>query len=362
MDREELEERLRTRRPGDVALRRGGVGRGQHEPFEPEPEDNLAVRPDEPSEAPVRRVDDTPEGFDEPIPAPPPAFEPSWRSAERAAAEPVVTPGAGTFGPAVAEPEQRRRESGPEEPRYGEPPYMEPPYVEPGMAEPSYYPGWEQPGEPAEDPYAYPYLTARQRHRGGGSALPIIGFIVLSVMALAVGVMLSGLLTNPGAAESSPTPLASASGVATTSPSVEPSQRVGSATPEPTDGPIAFPDGALLSIQPCGSDDFNDKAVGDPEEEACETDGSSVKGSEAWAFIVFKLASGSDTLTVDLRIGDETVNEQELVLGSVLTECGTSCSGLVYGAHYVDLPDGEYQLVLERNGDFADSATFTVEG
>jgi hypothetical protein len=46
----------------------------------------------------------------------------------------------------------------------------------------------------------------------------------------------------------------------------------------------------------------------------------------------------------------------------VLNDCGDSCGGLIYGATYVELLPGEYELELLRNGDFADRATFTVEG
>ena len=89
MDREELEERIRGRRPGDSGFRRGSPvedasGAGGYVPFQPEPEDALAAREPELPGA-VRHVDNMPSEFDaEPIEPTrphatspePPAYEP----------------------------------------------------------------------------------------------------------------------------------------------------------------------------------------------------------------------------------------------------------------------------------------------
>jgi hypothetical protein len=131
-------------------------------------------------------------------------------------------------------------------------------------------------------------------------------------------------------------------------------------TPEPTDGPVIFPDGARLSIQPCDSDDYLDGAVGRPEEDACPG-GDTFQDGEVWAFIVFNRPDGSDPLTVQLLQNDTVQNEQELTIDSVLGGCDPPCIGLIFGPHYVDLFDGDYKLILLRNGEFADSATFRVE-
>jgi hypothetical protein len=341
MDRDELEERLRTRRPGDPAFRRGGpiAERPEaYEPFAPEPEDQLAVRPEEPAPAATPHIDDTPAGFDEAAAA---ATSTAWPRQERQAQ-----------GAEEAEPAPP--------PVPAQPPY-EQPYEEPYQGEP-YEPAYEA----EEEAHAYaPVPPPRDgRPPGGSTALPIVGFAALSVMAVGVGFALSGILTGGATGRASPTPLASVapSVEPTSNPTAEPTGSGGAtATPGPNDGPVAFPDGAVLAVQPCATNGYRDEAVGQPEEDACETDGSTVSGGEAWAFVVFQNASGSDELSVLLRFEGDTVNVQEFVLGSRLSDCGTSCDGLVYGPHYVDLPAGDYELVLRRNGDFADSSAFTVE-
>ncbi len=48
------------------------------------------------------------------------------------------------------------------------------------------------------------------------------------------------------------------------------------------------------------------------------------------------------------------------MLGEVL-DCPGTCSGYLIGAAYRELEPGDYELVVRRNDDFADSATFRVE-
>jgi hypothetical protein len=132
--------------------------------------------------------------------------------------------------------------------------------------------------------------------------------------------------------------------------------------PEPTDGPITFSDGARLSIQPCGSNEYDEDAVGRPEEDACTEGGSAIEDGDVWAFVVFANTPGSATLTVQLLENEQVVDEQELAIEEVLRDCGSNCNGLIFGARYAGLFPGDYQLILQRDGDFADAATFTVEG
>ena len=351
LDREELEERVR-RRPGDYGFRRGSsasdAGPGGYVPFQPEPEDALASRGEEGDAR--RHLDnlspepDLTRPINQPIgrewaatpsePEPEPEAEP----------EPAAVPPAGAYVPPPSEP-------GPDE---GE---EVPPYPPEAYEDVEY-------GRP-EDAYAYSY-EPDERRRGGGSALPIIGFVVLCVLALGVGAVLAGLLGGEEpTGQASPTPTAAESQAPSEEPSLEPSaapsESAAEATPDPSDGPVTFPDGALLSIQPCGSSDYNESAVGRPEEDACQVDGSTVSDGEVWAFVVFNGADGDDTIRVRLMSNDQVENEQELTIRAVVG-CGSDCNGLIYGAHYVDLLPGEYELVLHRNGEFADSATFTVEG
>jgi hypothetical protein len=190
--------------------------------------------------------------------------------------------------------------------------------------------------------------------------------VALCVLALAVGAVLAGLLgSDDGVADATASPTAEASVEASEEASVEPSPEAsspaGEATPPPSGGPVTFPDGGLLTIQPCATSDFREEAVGRPEEMACEVDGSTVDNGDVTAIIVFNGIDGSDTLAVLLRSNGETINEQERVLSSVVS-CGEDCNGLIYGTSYQALDPGQYELVVNRNGEFADSAEFVVEG
>jgi hypothetical protein len=343
MDRDELEERIRGRRPGE-GFRRGsapdeafpeeGSRSGGYVPFQPEPEDALAAR--EAAEQPTRRVD---RFGDEPS-RPARDSEPESRAAPP---PPVVPP--------------------PDEPRYDEPRYQEP-YAEP-QPEPRQAAYDEQPyfddepyGAP-EDAYAYPYPD--DRRDGGSSALPIIGFAALCVLALAVGAVLAGLFTGEDQVGiPSPTPTAQATQEATPAPSVEatpaPSGSAAPATPEPTDGPVAFPDGARYELHVCGTDEYT------PSLDGCVVDGSTNDG-DAWVLVVFEDGVGSDQLELELRSGGDPVLPQpeRKLLGDVVS-CGQTCDGLIYGLVLRGLDPGDYEVTMRRDGSFADRATFTVAG
>jgi hypothetical protein len=94
---------------------------------------------------------------------------------------------------------------------------------------------------------------------------------------------------------------------------------------------------------------------------ACEVDGSTDDDGDVWAMVVFNGIDGSDRLSVLLRSNGETVDEKEQVLNS-LVSCGADCNGLIIGDTYRGLDPGQYELVVNRNGEFADSAEFVVEG
>jgi len=226
------------------------------------------------------------------------------------------------------------------------------------QAAPEYESGYE------EEEEAYPYAYGRRGDDGGrrgGGALPIIGFVALCALALAVGAVLAGVFAGPdNVAQATPTPSVA---VSSATPEPTPSQSTAasesaaaSATPEPTDGPITFPDGAVLTVQPCATRQMSF--------DGCDVDGS-VVGGDLWVWIGFEKARASDVFVLQLRSGEETINELETTLGDIL-KCETRgepvCGGYLIGAAYKDLDPGEYDLVLRRNGDFADRATFRVEG
>jgi hypothetical protein len=321
MDRDELEERVRQRRPGEAAFRRGSEleATGAYEQYTPEPEDALAVRdPDAGGDEPPH-IDRTPPAFDEP---------------PRAAAP---TPPPSSAGPPVQLPPEPEPEPEPE------------PAPE----------AWQASGDwdDGEPPYPYPY-PAPEDDRRDSSALPLIGFAALAIMALAVGVILAGVFAGPsGVGDATPTPSAVSSSDPTLEPTETPAASIApsvDATPEPTDGPVTFADGAQLTIQPCGTYEFK------PDLSGCLVDGSTRDAGTVWVLAVFRKAHGTDSLSVLLRSATDTLDRGDVVLGDVV-DCPTSCSGLIWAAIYRDLQPGEYELVLRRNGDFADTATFVVE-
>src|SRR5688500_16319548 len=73
MDRDELEQRIRTRRPGEGGLRRGTqldeeertARAGGYVPFVPEPEDSMAVREEEEPLQPAANVDNASPDIDQ---------------------------------------------------------------------------------------------------------------------------------------------------------------------------------------------------------------------------------------------------------------------------------------------------------
>jgi hypothetical protein len=326
MNRDELDQKIRQRRPGEGRLRRGTPLDGSdarpsgYVPFAPEPDDSRAMR-DAAQDQPAANVDNMAAEVDPPVQPSPPPYE-----------------------PAPPAPEQF------EEPPYDQVAYAEDeaPYGAPEDAYPS-YPAAAQTGGDG-------------RRRGGSSALPIIGFIVLCVLALGVGAALASMLGgNGGVGQASATPSVSDTVEPTVEPSAESSESTaeqGSATPEPTDGPITFADGAVIRVEPCGSQAMSF--------DGCQKDGSTITRDTMWVWIGFDDVRATDTLILTLDSEGQTVDQQEKVLGEVLGECERNgepiCSGYLIGAAYRGLEPGEYELIVRRDGDFADSATFTVQG
>ena len=95
---------------------------------------------------------------------------------------------------------------------------------------------------------------------------------------------------------------------ASTGPSGSVSESPGG-TPEPTDGPVTFPDGAMITVQACGTQDMSF--------DGCAVDGSTITGRLMWVWIGFNDADGSDTITLTLDSEGQTIDQQEKVLGEV---------------------------------------------
>ncbi len=331
MDRDELEDRVR-RRPGEGGFRRGQQvdetpASAGYVPYEPEPEDALAVRPD----------GGEPDAYG-------PPSSPTAEETDEIEAAPVWA------STAAAPPPAPRPDERAYQPPVGDEPH---PDAVDDYDDRAY-------GEPG-DAYAYPYAGGEDGGgRGTNNSLAVIGFVVLCVLALAVGAVLAGLLGGEEqVGQATPTPVTSGA-PATEQPTEAPSSSAPSetgaeATPEPTDGPVTFADGAVYEVQPCGSYEFTADLSG------CKVDGSQRDNGNVWILVIFDKARGTDDVTLQLRSQGETLDSQAKALGDVVN-CGDTCRGLIWGAVYRDLQPGQYELLLRRNGDFADRASFTVGG
>lgn len=343
LDREELQDRIRTHRPGDAAFRRGsqvggGVDQGPsvYRPYQPEPEDELVLPGAAADEGTPARVDNTPPNFDEPPPVilPPPApVQP-----------PPVTPPA-PWKPAPP----------------SAPPPPPPPRIEP-VAAPE--PEWSAPEElyAAEpDLPDYPYRDPgddRERRDAGVSPLAIGGFVLLGVLAIGVGAVMAGLFSPGGVAveSPSPTPLVSSLPSVTAEPSLVPS--TGPSVPAslgPTVSPTAVPDGFTARTEPC---------VDQPaSQDGCGSSGSTVNSGSVWVWVGWREGSDADTLGV--HIEDDTgasVGTGTLALSSVGSNgCGESCNGWAR-FKFGGLDPGNYTIRVDRNGAPVAEATFTVNG
>lgn len=352
LDREELQDRIRTHRPGDAAFRRGSSagdaadqGYSPYEPFRPEPEDHLIVPGSEPGEPAAAHLDNTPAGFDDrPAPPPPPITPPaeSWRPA--AAAAPVVTPGG---APPPASPPRAEATPPPVAPS--------PPPAQhlTGPDEPWLPPDADDPGEPYDNRYRASGDDDWNRRGPGVSALAIGGFVLLGVLAIAMGAFVSGIFSG-GSATASPTPTPSISVApsVTLEPSLEPSAPASNpASPGGSSGPPGtFADGFTARAEPCSEE----PASGD----GCSSSGATVSGGSVWAWIGFRKGNNSDVLSVNIvNASGASVGDGSLELGSI--GCDDSCSGWAR-FRFVGLAPGTYQIVVNRNGQPAAEAPFTV--
>jgi len=392
-DRDELEERLRARRPEDVPYRRGAVSgeasdAGQphsFQPFEPEPEDAFARHGS--AAQPPRRIDNLPpqyETFDHGDPRHEPGDEqaryerprgdePRWpdrdlrhdepRTREPHTPEPPLVaplppasaplPPAGAAhavdaAPSYAEPLYR-------EPRYDEPRYDEPRYAQAPAEEPSPLPDDDE----YLDDYDYPYDDPGydEPRRSGGGPLMIIGFAALGLAALFAGVLLSGLF-GPGAgvAADSPTPSATASIAAEATPTPGAASPTGSGSATSSDGPpVAFEDGFTAEAQPC-ADEPDSK-------DGCGSSGAQIAaGDKLWVWIGFTKGTNDDVLGITLvdTASGEAVADATYELAKLQAQADRFNGWLKFP--FSGLVDGSYQIRVSRNGAPAAEAPFTVGG
>lgn len=369
MDRDELQDRIRQRRsPGDPYRRGGFVGDTPtgYERFEPDPRDSAALRPDgggtegaapradyfEDRAEPARRQ------FASPQPPPDITHEPEpdrWepRSGPRPDWDSPAPPPAGVAD-AIAD------ESSPWGPNV----------EQQASVPPQYAPEYEEAYEVDDDGYAYDDGRWQPPPRRGPSAggLAILGFLALGVLALLGGAVLAGVFTDGDgvANQPSPTPIASveATPEVTAAPTTGPSgsgSAAPSGSPGTQEGPVTFADDAVFEVEPC--------ATSDMDFEGCFENGATTSGGAIWAWMGFacapgsenqRCAVGSDTILLQLFSDGTVVDEQQRVLADVL-RCPDRCNGYMIQG-YSGLAPGEYEFVLQRNGEFADRASFTIEG
>ena len=389
LDREELQERIRTRRPGDAAFRRGSFpGEGPeappspYQPFRPEPEDELIIPPADAPEgaAAAPNVDNTPPGFDErpPLVVPPPVVPPPIPASPTTPASPVapppglaqpVTPSQPTpvlprvvppvVAPIAAAAASTLPPATPPPPpvvarQVVPPPVPPPPAEEPGVPAPE----WAGAPEGEDDPYGYRYRRSDDDwdDRGSGlSPLAIGGFVLLGVLAIGVGAFIAGVFSGGTAVASpTPTPLVSVAPSVSGAPSLAetPGASV-PASPTASNGsgsPLPFPDGFTARTQPCAEEPSS--------QDGCNSDGSSVTGGSVWVWVGFRKGNDADVLRVSIvDAAGTSVGDGSLELGSI--NCGASCSGWAR-FKFGGLGVGNYTIKVNRNDTPAAQATFTV--
>jgi hypothetical protein len=388
LDRDELQERIRARRSGPMPFRRGSSpddgpieGSPNAERFEPEPEDERIRRSRAAGAAAEgaaglgddRRVDNTAPNFDA-------EAEAARRRAEEEAAEAAqrdeanqrwARPADETSGPF------RRghdAEEGIAPPLAGEPEAVqavqtsEPPWPQEPRHEAPAAPAPEPTAAPAaevidrfdDDAYDEPdprYYYETEERSGGIGIGAVLGIAALGVLALFVGIMLSGVFSgDDGVGQATPSQSAA---VVTPSDdlSAAPSQSAGasassSAAPSasPSGGPQTFPDGFVADAQPCANP---------PNSPDCGSSGARNNGN-VWIVVSFENGTASDVVgaTVEQADGTAVAGGGSLPLADI--GCASSCKGYTYFA-FQNLENGTYTVSVTRNGEAASETGFTVE-
>ena len=339
MDRDELQDRIRQRRAGGDPYRRGvpadePSGAPGYQRFEPEAEDTAAARRAEEGMA-APRAD---------------------YFAEREAPRPDITRDREPdhYG---AWPQQEHAPPPPEPPRSEEPYYEAPRSEAPRYEDPSYVEpergDYDQAAD-YEQSYAYGDEWGGGRRGSGLGPVVILGFLALGVLALLGGAVLAGVFDDDGTGSATQSPTASVEPTLAPSTDVTPTPVVptdsGGGSPPPTDGPVTFPDGFIGDIEPCATEEMDFPG--------CTEDGSSITSDRMWVWIGFTNAQGTDELVLRLQFGGQTIGQSPFVMGETV-RCPETCDGYLRQG-YTGLNPGDYELILERNGEFADRASFTV--
>jgi hypothetical protein len=334
MDRDELQERIRARRSGGEPYRRGGApddeGSG-YQRYEPEPDDARA-RPA--GGAGGQRTDRFDEG---PVPyrGEPVAEDAPRRDLTREHEDDAWAAGAAAVPTASA--------------------YEPPP---PAAEEPAYVDNFDDEAY-ADEPYEYDEWPDERERRSGTGALAILGFLALGVLALLGGAMLAGIFSgDPGIGQGeSPSPTPSASIVASEAPSPSPTTDAspgespdGTREPAESGEPVVFPDGFEAEAQPC--------LPGSARSTGCDSNAATNSGA-LWVWVGLKNGTENDVIGAEL-IGPDgsTVGTGSIELADI--GCRPTCPGAWTYFPFSNLPPGEYEVEITRNGEPAGTMTFEV--
>ena len=186
------------------------------------------------------------------------------------------------------------------------------------------------------------------------SPLAIGGFVLLGILAIAVGAFIAGIFGG-GTAVESPTssPIVSIAPSATLGPSLAPSS--GPSLPAPTPGPsngspVTFPDGFTARTEPCAEEPTTP--------DGCNSSGASISGGSVWVWVGFRKGDPTDVLTVTIvDAAGRSVGDGSKTLASI--GCTDTCSGWLR-FKFSALSQGNYTIKLDRNGQLAAEASFTV--
>ncbi len=352
LDREELQDRVRLRRPTEEPYRRGAIPGAAatpratapptagYETFTPEPQDRAALRPaEEPSAARVDRYRGEESRGESGS-----SSEPALRRGQLVPEdEPLVAP----LPPSSWDTPPPRAEETPA--------HVEPRYAE--RAEPQHVDYYDDAGYAGEDPYAYESDPEEPRRSGAG-VLAIVGLLVLGVAALFGGAMLAGVFNGDrgGIGGLTPTPSgpsSTATVTPTSAPSVVPTRSAAgaSSTPQASDGSVAFPDGFAANAAACqpGAADLN----------GCTASGAA-NGGNVWIWVGFRRGDASDGLAATVTTAKgEPIAEGNIDLARI--GCKSNCTGWTYFP-FKNLQAGKYVVRVTRNGDPAARTSFEVKG
>lgn len=210
--------------------------------------------------------------------------------------------------------------------------------------------------EAYDEPDPRYYYETEERNEGIGIGA-VLGIAALGVLALFVGIMLSGVFgDDDGVGQATPSPSAAVV-TPSTDLSAAPSQSAAvsaSSSPAPSasssGGPQPFPDGFVADAQPCANP---------PNSPDCGSSGARNNGN-VWIVVSFENGTASDVVgaTVEQADGTEVAGGGSLPLADI--GCASSCKGYTYFA-FQNLENGTYTVNVTRNGEPASETGFTVE-